>query len=259
MFVKKSILKIIVAGVVTIVNAANADADAAPTRGLRAESLESRDVPAVNIVPTFPSMRLRHLNHCRLPTTVVTTACKLNLWKVWPAPLLSLKMKSRHVSKPLSSMMLFRLHNHRRLLPTTAFTDHVSKQKTISSLASILAMPKKLRRWTSSFICPGTIHFYDEIVLDDSITLSCAGTKGSCILDGNEATRHFVSGTASLTLSFIDLAFINGFADDSSNDPGFGGSLDFFGSRSTIIIDGSLFYNNHVTSSSFGVVSIIFI
>ena len=41
MFVNKSILKIIVAGVVTIVNAANADADAAHTRGLRAESLES--------------------------------------------------------------------------------------------------------------------------------------------------------------------------------------------------------------------------
>ena len=143
MFIKKSILKV-VAGVVAIVNAANADADAAHTRGLRAESLESRDVPAVNvIVPTFPSMRLRQLrNHCRLPTTVVTTACKLNHWKVWPAPLLSLKMKSRHVSKPSSSMMLFRLHNHRRLLPMTACTDHVFRQKTMRSLASISAMPK---------------------------------------------------------------------------------------------------------------------
>ena len=40
MLIKKSILKV-VAGVVTIVNAANADADAAHTRGLRAESLES--------------------------------------------------------------------------------------------------------------------------------------------------------------------------------------------------------------------------
>ena len=39
----------VVAGVVTIVNAANADADAAHTRGLRAESLESKDVPAVNV------------------------------------------------------------------------------------------------------------------------------------------------------------------------------------------------------------------
>ena len=36
MFIKKSILKVFVASIVTIVNAANADADAAHTRGLRA-------------------------------------------------------------------------------------------------------------------------------------------------------------------------------------------------------------------------------
>jgi len=109
-------------------------------------------------------------------------------------------------------------------------------------------------------LCPGKVDFYDEIVLDKSITIICAGSGlDACILDGNEATRHSRSNTAGLTLSFLGLVFFNGVTDDSSNDPGFGGSLDFFGSGSTIIIDGSLFYNNHVTSSSFGVVSIIFI
>ena len=87
-----------------------------------------------------------------------------------------------------------------------------------------------------------------------SITLSCAGTKGSCILDGKEATRHFFSDTDDLTFAFLDLAFINGLADDSSTS----GSVALIGS-STTIIEGSLFYNNRVTSSTLNVVSIIFI
>ena len=104
-------------------------------------------------------------------------------------------------------------------------------------------------------LCPGIVNFSDDIVLTTSITLSCAGPKGSCILDGNEATRHFFSDTAGLTLSFIGLVFINGLADDDDSDGPFGGSLDFF--RSTIIINGSLFYNNRATSSTGLVVSII--
>ena len=99
-------------------------------------------------------------------------------------------------------------------------------------------------------LCHGTIHFHNEIVLDDSITLSCAGPTGTCILDGNEATRHFFSNSADLTFTFIGLVLINGFSS-----AGVGGSLLFFGS--TIIIQGSLFYNNRATSSSENAVSII--
>ena len=107
-------------------------------------------------------------------------------------------------------------------------------------------------------LCPGIVDFYDEIVLTTSITLSCAGPKGSCILDGNEATRHFFSNTADLTFTFIGLVLINGLAKDSSTFGPLGGSVALFGS--TIIIDGSLFYNNRATSSStFNAVSIIFI
>ena len=110
-------------------------------------------------------------------------------------------------------------------------------------------------------LCPGTIHFTNEIVLEKSITINCAGTKGSCILDGNEATRHFLSDTAGLTFTFIDLVLINGFVDDDTEGSLSGGSLFFLGSGSTIIIDGSLFYNNRAISStgSSSAVSIIFI
>ena len=105
-------------------------------------------------------------------------------------------------------------------------------------------------------LCPGVIDLLNEIVLGDSITLSCAGTRGSCILDGKEATRHFVSTTADLTFTFIGLVLINGLADDSSTSAPFGGSLLLVGPN--IIIDGSLFYNNRATSSSpGGAVSII--
>ena len=107
-------------------------------------------------------------------------------------------------------------------------------------------------------LCPGTIHFYNEIELDESLTLSCAGLRGSCILDGHGETRHFFSNTAGLTFSFLDLVFVNGLADDDSVKRA-GGSLFFVGSGSTIIIDGSLFYNNRATSSSVNAVSIIFI
>ena len=97
-------------------------------------------------------------------------------------------------------------------------------------------------------LCPGTIHFTNEIVLDDSITLSCSGPSGSCILDGHGETRHFFSDIDDdLTFTFIDLVLINGFVDDSSTP--FGGSL-LLAFGSTIIIDGSLFVNNRVTSSS---------
>jgi len=106
-------------------------------------------------------------------------------------------------------------------------------------------------------LCPGTVNFDNEIVLDKSITIICVGTRGSCILDGKEVTRHFVSTTADLTFTFIDLVLINGLADDSSTFEPFGGSLLFVGS--TIIIDGSLFYNNRATSSLDNAVSIIFI
>jgi len=104
-------------------------------------------------------------------------------------------------------------------------------------------------------LCPSIVDFYDEIVLTTSITLSCAGPKGTCILDGNGETRHFVSTTADITLSFLGLSLINGFVDDDSSfNPRFGGSLYLFGS--TNIIDGSLFYNNRAISSTDSVVSI---
>ena len=104
-------------------------------------------------------------------------------------------------------------------------------------------------------LCPGIVNFSDEIVLTTSITLSCAGPKGSCILDGKEATRHFFSETAGLTLSFIGLVLINGFVDDSSTPGPAGGSLLLNGP--TIIIDDCFFYNNRATSSSGSAVSII--
>ena len=101
-------------------------------------------------------------------------------------------------------------------------------------------------------LCPGTIHFYDEIELDDSITLSCSAPKGMCILDGHGVTRHFLSFATGITLAFIDLALINGFVDN--NHP-FGGSLRLAGSTS--IFNGCLFYNNRVTSSFDSIVSIM--
>ena len=99
-------------------------------------------------------------------------------------------------------------------------------------------------------LCPGTIDFHNEIVLPDkSITLSCTGPRGSCILDGHEETRHFFSDDEGLTFAFIGLALINGFVDDSSNDPARGGSVRL-NNGSTGIFDGILFYNNRAISST---------
>ena len=104
-------------------------------------------------------------------------------------------------------------------------------------------------------LCPGIVDFDDEIVLTTSITLSCAGPTGTCILDGHGETRHFFSGTGGLTLTFISLVLINGLAGNDSNFGGLGGSV--YSDGSTIIIEGSLFSNNRVTSSSSSAVSII--
>ena len=111
-------------------------------------------------------------------------------------------------------------------------------------------------------LCPGKVTFNDEIVLTKSITIECAGTKGSCIFDGNENNRHFFSETSSITLVFIALVFINGFADDASSTASQcggaeGGSVFFLGGSTSIFID-SLFYNNLATSSNDFAVSIIY-
>ena len=105
-------------------------------------------------------------------------------------------------------------------------------------------------------LCPGTIHFRNEIVLTTSITLSCAGPKGSCILDGKEATRHFVSVTDGVTFTFLGLVLINGFADNGSSLAPSGGSVLFV--FSTSIFSDCFFYNNRAISSTApGAVSII--
>ena len=72
------------------------------------------------------------------------------------------------------------------------------------------------------YLCPGKVSFSDEIVLptSKSITIACAGPKGSCIFDGNAVTRHFRSDTSGLTFNFVALIFINGLAGDDS--PPFG-------------------------------------
>ena len=114
-------------------------------------------------------------------------------------------------------------------------------------------------------LCPGKVTFNDEIVLTKSITIECAGTKGSCVFDGNEKNRHFFSDTSGVTLVFISLVFINGFADDASSEASQfsgaeGGSVFFLGAGSTSIFTDSLFYNNLATSSKLpgGAVSIIY-
>ena len=104
-------------------------------------------------------------------------------------------------------------------------------------------------------LCPGTIHFYDEIELTKSIAISCAGSKGSCVLDGNEATRHFRSNTFDITLSFIGLTLINGVADDGSTVKPQGGSVNL--SQSINIFKHCVFYNNHARSTMDNAVSIV--
>ena len=249
MFVKKSILKV-VAGVVTIVNAANADADAAHTRGLRAESLESRDVPAVNI-SAYVSIDEVEAFESLLPTndrsddslqaeSLESLASTTSIIKD--------EISSRIESDFVEDVIMFKQSSSS---PTHDSIHGCVKAKDDVDLSVYISNAQDVGGDGQVRLCPGTIHFRNEIVLGDSITLSCAGTKGSCILDGNEATRHFVSDTADLTFTFIDLVLINGLADDSSTSGPFGGSLRLNGS--TNIIDGSLFYNNRATSSTVSV------
>ena len=103
-------------------------------------------------------------------------------------------------------------------------------------------------------LCPGTIHFYAQIEFGKSIAISCS-VPGSCILDGNEATRHFVSQTSDITLSFIGLTLINGLADDGSSVDPQGGSVNL--SASINIFKHCVFYNNHARSETDNAVSII--
>ena len=103
-------------------------------------------------------------------------------------------------------------------------------------------------------LCPGIVNFSDEIVLTTSITLSCAGPTGTCILDGHGETRHFFSDTGGLTLTFISLVLINGLAGNGSSLAPFGGSVLFV--LSTSIFNDCFFYNNRVISS-FAVSTII--
>ena len=171
--IKKSILKV-VAGVVTIVNAANADADAAHTRGLRAESLES------------------------LAST--TSIIKDEI---------SSRIEAEFLDDVVSFTQSSSSPTHDSIHGCVKAKDDTELRMYISS------SPDGQVR-----LCPGIVHFYDEIVLDDSITLSCAGPRGSCILDGNEETRHFVSDTDGITLSFIGLVLINVLTDDDTANYG---------------------------------------
>ena len=134
------------------------------------------------------------------------------------------------------------------------------KASNDTELASLISDAQGVGGDGQVSLCPGIVHFHDEIVLDKSITIVCAGSGlDACILDGNEATRHFRSSTVGITLSFIDLVLINGFADDSSVIfTRLGGSVYFDGS-STNIFNDCLFYNNRATSSTVDAVSIIFI
>ena len=121
-----------------------------------------------------------------------------------------------------------------------------AKANNDTELASLISDAQGVGGDGQVSLCPGIVHFHNEIELDDSITIICAGSGlDACILDGNEATRHFRSNTAGLTLAFINLVFFNGLADDEV-----GGSLRLT-NGSTNIIEGSLFYNNRVTSSFF--------
>ena len=107
-------------------------------------------------------------------------------------------------------------------------------------------------------LCPGKVTFSNEIELTKSITISCAGPTGSCIFDGNEATRHFASILIDgKTFAFIDLTFINGLANDNSVGGGAEGGSLLLAFGSTTILTGCVFYNNRATFSSGNAVSII--
>ena len=266
MFIKKSILQIIVAGVVTIVNAANADADAAPTtRGLRAESLESRDVPPVANVSAYVTIdMIEAFKESLLPSNSNLNNNGDGDDSMRAESLEKLESMVNNttsisiIEDELSSLIEADYHDD-----VLSFTQSLSPIHDSMHGSCVKANDDtELGMYINSSpdgqvrLCPGIVNFYDEIELTTSITLSCAGPKGSCILDGNEATRHFFSNSADLTFTFIGLVLINGLAKDSSTSGPFGGSV-FLVSGSTIIIDGSLFYNNRATSSIGFPVSII--
>ena len=263
MFIKKSILQIIVAGVVTIVNAANADADAAPTtRGLRAESLESRDVPPVANVSAYVTIdMIEAFKESLLPSNSNLNNNGDGDDSMRAESLEKLESMVNNTTSIIKDELLSRIKAdyHDDVLSFTQSSspthDSIHGSCVHANDDTELGMYINSSPDGQVRLCPGTIHFHNEIVLDDSITLSCAGPKGSCILDGNEETRHFVSETAGLTLVFIDLTLINGLAKDSSTFGPLGGSVALFGS--TIIIEGSLFFNNRAISSTGFVVSII--
>ena len=131
------------------------------------------------------------------------------------------------------------------------------KASNDTELASLISDAQGVGGDGQVSLCPGKVDFYNEIVLDKSITIICAGVGlDACILDGHGVTRHFRSSTGGLTLAFIGLVFFNGLTDDdTANFGGNGGSVFLRGS--TNIIKGSLFYNNRATSSTGFVVSII--
>ena len=99
-------------------------------------------------------------------------------------------------------------------------------------------------------LCPGIVDFSSQIELSmsKSITIICAGPKGSCIFDGHEDTRHFVVTGSGFTLAFVGLVFINALADISTFGRDFGGSLNLSGITS--ILNDCVFYNNRVVSAS---------
>ena len=168
MLIKKSILKIIVAGVVTIVNAANADADAAHTRGLRAESL----VPAVNVsayvpideVDAFESLSPTNdrsddsLQAESLESLVSTTS------------IIKDEISSRIEAEFLDDVVSFTQSSssptHDSMHGCVKAKDDVELSVYISNAQNIGDGQVRL--------CPGTIHFRNEIVLGDSLTHGCS-------------------------------------------------------------------------------------
>ena len=111
-------------------------------------------------------------------------------------------------------------------------------------------------------LCPGRVTFNDEIVLIKSITIECDGPKASCVFDGKEKNRHLSSTAADLTLVFVGIAFVNGFANNASSlaapfGGAAGGSVLFVGGSTSSIFNDCLFLNNRVTSSTSSAVSII--
>ena len=263
MFIKKSILQIIVAGVVTIVNAANADADAAPTtRGLRAESLESRDVPPVANVSAYVTIdMIEAFKESLLPSNSNLNNNGDGDDSMRAESLEKLESMVNNTTSIIKDELLSRIKAdyHDDVLSFTQSSspthDSIHGSCVHANDDTELGMYINSSPDGQVRLCPGIVNFSDEIVLTTSITLSCAGPKGSCILDGKEATRHFVSVTGGVTFTFIGLVLINGLADDDSSLAPYGGSVLF--AFSTYIFNDCFFHNNRATSSSFDAVSTI--